>query len=196
MWHHNIGMCDPDGGEPRVYPTRHFFGGSGSLADLADFTAGQHCQATAAHELGHFLVNWQQGARMLSIFIREDPGNHIPKGCVSFEHPAGPTSRPVLIGGAAGERACDRWLHDRGLWTPARALYGEMQGEGDRRAAQEVDPTLTFDGGPNDYSHLQDESDRILDDVWPLLQRGLEHFTGFAEYTGDEMCALLGIPNN
>jgi hypothetical protein len=196
MWHDNIGVENLDGTGHEVFPTRALFTGEGALGELADFTAGQHLQAVAAHELGHFLVNWKLGAWMTRISVQEDPGNVIPKGVVSFVHPDGEESRPVLIGGAAGERAADRWLHEQGLWTPARAVYGELQGSNDRQAARTADPSITFDGGPNDYRHLQDEADRILDETWPLLVRGLKHFHDFAAYTGDEMCGLLGIPNN
>lgn len=196
MWHTNIGVWNPDGPGHRVFPTRALFTGAGELADLADFTAGQHLQAVAVHELGHFLVNWKLGAQLFRISVQDDPGNVIPKGVVSFSHPDGDTARPVLVGGAAGERACDRWLREQGLWTPARAVYGELQGITDREDARAADPSLTFDGGPNDYRHLQDEADRILDETWPLLVRGLKHFGDFAEYTGDAMCGLLGIANN
>lgn len=196
MWHTNIGVMDPDGSGHKLFPTRAYFTGTGTLAELTGFTAGRHLQAVAAHELGHFLVNWKLGAWMFGISVQEDPGNTIPKGVVHFSHPDGNEARPVLVGGAAGERACDRWLHEMGLWTPGRAVYGELQGSADREAALKADPALTFDGGPNDYRHLQDEADWVLDEVWPLLLRGLEHFRDFAEYTGDEMCALLSIPNN
>lgn len=196
MWHHNIGVENLDGTGHKAFPTRTYFAGTGALAELAAFTAGQHLQAVAAHELGHFLVNWKLGARMIRITVREDPGNVIPKGAVTHVPPDGNTARPVLVGGAAGERACDRWLRENGLWTQARAVYGELQGSTDRGDALKADPTLTFDGGPNDYRLLQDEADRVLDEVWSLLLRGLEHFRDFAEYTGDEMCALLGIANN
>lgn len=196
MWHTNIAMAEPDGTGHRSFPTRAHFTGDGVLHELADLTDAQHLQAVAAHELGHFLVQWKLGARMFGIFVRDGGDNVIPTGEVSFIHPDGDASRPVLIGGAAGERACDRWLRERGLWTPARAVYGEVQGEADRQAAQQKDPTITFDGGPNDYRHLQDEADKILDDVWPLLVRGLKYFTRFAEYSGDAMCALIGIANN
>lgn len=195
MWHTNIAMTEPDGAGRQTFPTRAHFTGEGVLGELAGFTAAQHLQAVAAHELGHFLVNWRLGARMFDISVQDDPGNVIPKGSVSFTHPDGDTSRPVLIGGAAGERACNRWLHDQYLWTPARAVYGEIQGKTDREDALAVDPTITFDGGPNDYRYLQDEADELLDKVWPLLVEGLEHFHDFAEYSGDEMCALLGIVN-
>lgn len=196
MWHTNIAMAEPDGTGHQPFPTRAHFTGDGILHELADLTAAQHLQAVAAHELGHFLVNWKLGARMFGISVQENPGNVIPKGVVSLSHPDGDESHPVLIGGAAGERACDRWLREQGLWTPARAVYGEIQGEADRRAARKADPSITFDGGPNDYRHLQDAADLILDETWPLLVRGLRHFYDFAEYTGDEMCALLGIDNN
>jgi hypothetical protein len=195
MWHTNIGLAEPGETEHRTFPTRALFTGNGVLGELADFTAAQHLQSVAAHELGHFLVNWKLGARMFGISVMEDPSNVIPKGVVSFSHPDGDESRPVLIGGAAGERAYDRWLHEQDLWTPARAVCGEIQGKTDRGDALKADPTITFDGGPNDYRHLQDEADRILDAVWPLLLDGLEHFQDFAEYTGDEMCALLRIVN-
>lgn len=195
MWHTNIGMSEPDGTGHQVFPTRAHFTGNGVLEELADFTAAQHLQAVAAHELGHFLVSWKLGAEMRSISVQEAPGNVIPKGVVSYARPDGNESRPVLISGAAGERACNRWLHEQNLWTPARAVYGEIQGKTDREDALKADPTITFDGGPNDYRHLQDEADRILDKVWPLLVDGLEHFQDFAECTGDEMCALLGIVN-
>ena len=196
MWHTNIRMTNPGEAEGVVYPTRAHFTGDGTLAELADLTAAQHLQEVAAHELGHFLVGWKLGARRFGISVLDDPGNVIPKGVVSYVHPDGETSRPVLISGAAGERASDRWLREQGLWTPARAVYSEISGQRDREDAQKADPSITFDGGPNDYRHLQDEADRILDDVWPLLVRGLEHFTDFAEYMGTEMCTLLGIPNN
>lgn len=196
MWHHNIGVQNLDGTGHEVFPTRAHFTGAGTLTELAGFTPGQHLQAVAAHELGHFLVNWKLGGWMFSISVQEDTGNTIPKGVVSFYHPDGNEARPVLVGGAAGERACDRWLREMDLWTPARAVYGELQGSTDREGALQADPTITFDGGPNDYRALQDEADRVLDEVWPLLLRGLEHFRDFAEYTGDEMCALLGITNN
>lgn len=196
MWHTNIAMADPGETVGTVFPTRAHFTGDGVLHELADFTDAQHLQAVAAHELGHFLVQWRQGSWMHRIFVQEAPGNIIPKGEVSFSHPDGDRSRPVLIGGAAGERACDKWLHDQGLWTPARAVYGEIQGRTDREAAQQKDPSITFDGGPNDYRHFQDEADKILDDVWPLLLRGLKRFSSYAELSGDAMCALLGIANN
>lgn len=196
MWHTNIGVADPDGVVRTLFPTRTFFTGEGALADLADFTTAQHLQAVAAHELGHFLVNWRLGAWMTRISVQEDPGNAIPKGVVSFSRTDGDTARPVLVGGAAGERACDLWLREQGLWTPARAVYGELQGKTDRADALKADPSLTFDGGPNDYRHLQNAADEILSDVWPLLLRGLAHFGDFAEYTGDAMCGLLGIVNN
>jgi hypothetical protein len=196
MWHTNIGVADPDGAVRTAFPTRTFFTGAGALGEVADFTPAQHLQGVAAHELGHFLVNWRLGARMARISVREDPGNVIPSGAVSFVHPDGDTARPVLVGGAAGERAYDIWLREQGLWTPGRAVCGELQGESDRRAALEADPTITFDGGPNDYRRFQNAADEILSDVWPLLLRGLGHFTDFAEYTGDAMCGLLGIDNN
>lgn len=196
MWHMNVGLENTDGTGHEVFPTRHLFTGGGTLAELSDMTPAQHIQNAAAHELGHFLVNWKLGAWIWRIAVEESPGNVIPSGVVSFSHPDGDTARPVLIGGAAGERAADRWLREQGLWTPGRALFAELQAKTDRRAALEADPTLTFDGGPNDYRLLQDEADRILDEVWPLLRRGLRHFTDFASYSGDAMCALLGIANN
>lgn len=120
----------------------------------------------------------------------------IPKGVTVFRYPGDDWKRSLLVGGAAGDRACDRWLHEGKLWNPARAIYSEIQGKTDREEAQREDPSTTFDGGPNDYRHLQDEADKALDEVWPLLQRGLAHFDSYAEYTGDRMCELLGIVNN
>lgn len=196
MWHTNLGVAEEDGTGHRVYPTRALFDGVGILADLADFTTAQHLQMAAAHELGHFLINWKTGAYMRLISVQESPGNVIPAGVVSLDHPDGETSHAVLVGGAAGERAADRWLREEGLWTPARAVYGELQGETDRTDAQRIDPSITFDGGPNDYRLLQDEADKILEDVWPVLMRGLKHFSTYAKYTGDAMCCLLGIANN
>lgn len=196
MWHTNITMNGPDGTAQRTIPTRAHFTGNATLDELAGFTAAQHLQAVAVHELGHFLVAWKLGAWMARISVREADGNVVPKGFVSYTHPDGNGSRPTLVIGAAGERAFDKWLREQGLWTPSRAVYGEIQGLLDRDDALEADPTITFDDGTNDYRHLQDEADRVLDEVWPLLLRGLEHFGDFAEYTGDEMCARIGIFNN
>lgn len=195
MWHHNLGVADP-GAKHQIYPTRALFTGKGDLADLADFTQAQHLQAVTAHELGHFLVNWKQGAHMREFCIRDDRPNIIPKAVVSFAYPGAADVRLVLVGGAAGERACDRWLHEEGLWNPARAVYAEVQGQTDRKDALVEDPSLTFDGGPNDYRRLQDEADRILDEVWPQLRRGLSRLSRFVTLTGDEACILLGIKNN
>jgi hypothetical protein len=196
MWHTNIRMINPEGTEGTVFPTRAYFTGSGVLVEVADFTDTQHLQAIAAHELGHFLVNWKQGAWMHSISIQDGGRDIIPKGVTRFCYPGGEWKRSVLVGGAAGERACDRWLHEEKLWSRARAAYGEMQGRADRDEAVREDPSITFDGGPNDYQHLQDEADKVLDEVWPMLRRGLEHFNSYAEYTGDLMCVLLGVLNN
>lgn len=197
MWHTNIRMANPGEAEGVVFPTRTHFTGDGTLAEVADFTARQHLQAVAAHELGHFLVDWKLGAWIRGISVQDGGDNIIPKGLVEAAwSPVDGWQRLRLIGGAAGERACDRWLREQGLWTPARAVYGEIQGQEDRADALKADPSITFDGGPNDYRRLQDEADRILDEVWPLLLHGLKHFSTYAEYTGDEMCALLGTRNN
>lgn len=196
MWNTNVAMTAPGESHGEVFPTRAHFIGEGTLAELVGFTTAQHRQAVAAHELGHFLVHWKLGARVHSIAIEEDGENIIPGGVVSFSYPKSSEIRPILVGGAAGERACDRWLREQGLWTPARAVYGEIQGQTDRTDAQKQDPSITFDGGPNDYRHLQDEADQVLDDVWPLLLRGLGHFREYAAYTGDFLCRRIGICNN
>ena len=197
VWHTNIQTADSAETDPVVYPTRAYFTGTGNLDEIADLTEEQHIQAVAAHELGHFLVQWQQGAWMHSIAIRKGTGAQvIPAGVTAFAYPDGNHDRHIIIGGAAGERACDRWLHEENLWTTARAVYGEIQGLTDRQDACQIDPSITFDGGPNDYRHFQDEADRALGQVWPLLRSGLAHFTNYAEYTGDQMCQLLGISNN
>jgi hypothetical protein len=195
VWHHNLGVADP-GEKHRIYPTRALFTGTGELADVADFTQAQHIEAVAVHELGHFLVNWKLGAYMRSFSIRDAPSNVIPDAEVCFSYPDTVDARRILVGGAAGERACDRWLREEGLWTPARAVYAEVQGQTDRQDALAEDPSITFDGGPNDYSLLQDEADGLLDEMWPLLRRGLPGFCDFVRLTGDAACSMLGIRNN
>lgn len=197
MWYTNIRMADSWNDPLEAFPTRTQWTGSrGELASLADFTPAQHLQAVAAHEFGHFLVNWKLGAHMTEISLQDSSPNPVPRGMVSITYAAANKRQHALVGSAAGERACDRWLREEGLWTLDRSLYAEIQGKTDRRGALDHDPSITFDGGSNDYRKLQDEADAILDEVWPLLRSGLTCFDGFARYTGDQMCALLGIDNN
>lgn len=194
MWYTNMHFAE-EGGGYEVFPTRAHFTGSGNWTEVADFTQDQHVRAVVVHELGHFLVNWKLGAYMLGFRMLSGGPGLFPKAVVT-SRARDDWTRQWLVSGAAGERACERWLHEEELWTPARAVYAEIMGMDDREAALARDPSLTFDGGPNDYRHLQDEADLILDEVWPVLRRGLPRFTTFGELTGDNACARLGIKNN
>lgn len=197
MWHVNLGFAGP-GGELEPYPTRTRFPGGRSVIEEADLSPEQHIRAALAHEFGHFLVNWRLGAVMQALSVQNpEPGRISSRGVVRF-HYLGGAGRAwrTLVGGAAGERACDRWLREEGLWNPARAVYAEILARHDRRDALLLDPSITFLEGPGDYRAFQDEADRLLEGLWPLLRRGLLTLQGPVTLSGDEVCHLLGIENN
>jgi hypothetical protein len=195
-WHHNVDI----GGVP--YPLRtlapdDLASGDYKTYGSMTFAPDQGRRMAAAHELGHLLTARHFGLRMDSLTLGAslDGEQHQVSGSFIAAHHADQPSRDLAVMFAAGERAANLWLFHERLWTPVRAMAVELMADRDRTAAAALLPAVTFDGGPDDYSHLHDAADRTLSLYWDRLTTALDTVVTRDQWTGDEIAALAGLDN-
>lgn len=156
----------------------------------------------AHHEAGHAVLALLEGmpVRRATLVSNEKHAAHVEFG--PMEGPWWPYA--VML--AAGERAGDRWLHEAGLWTPARAWNAERTCGSDRRKAEETVPepaTLIFGALPAGaqpqhnvahYQALQDEADVWLRVHWPSVQKLAAAMIEHRELSAQQISDVTGIP--
>lgn len=164
---------------------------------------------SATHEAGHAALWASLGVPLARVWVRTvteavaaDGSGSAAGGVVAGGE--GSTSIPhlgAMASAAAGERAADRWLHENGLWTEARAWVVERHSMDDRVYAfrlvaknPESKDRLTFGerpGHPLDYATAHDEADARLEELWPGVLRIANALVAKRELNDDEVRYLL-----
>lgn len=139
--------------------------------DVANVTDEQWRDLLCVHEAGHFVVGRQLGLPAVWAEVVVSRNDH--RAVVSFDPwREGTAWRDVAVMAAAGEQAVLRWLHESGLYTPARGWVAEMTGMGDRTSVQEASltPLSVHTDDPtaeHDWRYLCTAARRRLAVCWP-----------------------------
>ncbi|MBD3004767.1 hypothetical protein [Streptomyces sp. 5-10] len=173
--------------------------GTYNSADLAGMDEEQSWLASAAHELGHAAAHLRYGVHVMSVDLyrsvdlwdSESPRAEVSTWMTNDQL----TSRGALVASAAGERAQDRWLREKGLWTPVRSLEVEVAARTDRFSVVRMDPRVGFGDTEIDYADLMAEADAVLADFWTRLEACVPALLAAGSWSGDEVASRLGVVN-
>lgn len=198
VWHDELVI---DG---RPYPTRHSTPdlGPSSHAYLSDLTDAQLDSLRAVHESAHAVAGLAAGAYVH--YARIDTTAGLRNASSGGQGPVfgGDTRTCNLSDGlgfailmGAGERAEDRWLRERDLWTPVRAVGIELGAYSDRGHVLDLNPHMGFEGGLNDYSVVHHFADRFVSEHWDAITAVAAALATRLHLTGDEISDLAGLPN-
>ncbi|KJY38133.1 hypothetical protein [Streptomyces sp. NRRL S-495] len=165
-------------------------------------------EAVATHEAGHAVLALHLGARLTSVSVADDhgrgPGAPGPAGRVDYEPDTAEPVRSILLAGAAGERAQDRWLRQADLWTEDRAWVVEILADQDRaviertvRLAHPDGPTYGVSDDPAvDLAALHDHVDVWLHDLWDQVMALAAALNRRGTLTGAQAAAVIGLTVN
>lgn len=193
-------------------PTRHpepaCWGRVTTTTEVLALDSEQSLLMSATHEAGHAALWASMGVPLARVWVRTVAEAVAAEGSGSAAGGvvAGGSSTPIphlgaMAAAAAGERAEDRWLHENGLWTEARAWVVERHSMHDRVYAfrlvskdPESEDRLTFGeqpGHPLDYATAHDEADARLEELWPAVLRISNALASKRELKDDDIRRLL-----
>lgn len=197
VWHDDLVIDD------RPYPTRHPApaGAVYSGEYLGDLTYGQRDHLRAVHEAAHAVAILAAGGCVHEVWtsLTEDLRGQDPSdsgviggrtdGCGL------PDALAFVVFQGAGERAEDRWLRERALWTPSRAVGVELGAYGDRQGLLHHNPHIGFGTGTDDYLVVHHLADEFLAQHWHAVLAVAEPLAARLRLTGAETADLAGMPN-
>ncbi|MFD0509261.1 hypothetical protein ACFQ0G_53120 [Streptomyces chiangmaiensis] len=196
-WHTGMDI----NGQP--YPTRHHAPDYGSNSDAyhSDLTNQQRDQMRAIHEAAHAVAGLAAHAHIhhakisttavLKNAAPSDTG--IKSGDVFACNITGGHDIAVFLG--VGERAEDHWLHQKNLWTPARAVGIELGATGDRRHFLALNPHFGFGADHNDYRVVHDLADQFVSQRWKAITAVADELVERLHLPGERIAELAQIPN-
>lgn len=172
----------------------------GTLKDLLSLSTHQMREMCAAHEAGHAVafLHLPCPRRLHHLWIPDEYEislNSYIRGETQIEGSYEEDGWPHVVALAAGERASDRWLREKGLWTPQSSVANEILAQSDRDYAVKIYPDLTFGYGGVDYGVAHDEADRLLEKTWAYVLKGIPPLLRGGFVWGDLFCREIGLTN-
>ncbi|MFF2074619.1 hypothetical protein ACFVXG_07670 [Kitasatospora sp. NPDC058162] len=160
-------------------------------------------KAVAIHEAGHAVLALHLGTRLTSVSVADNLGREegTAAGRTSYEPGQITPMRNVLLVSAAGERAQDRWLREKGLWSPERAWVVEILAAQDRsvidqcvRPARPGGLTYGVSCDPTaDLAALHDHVDMWLHGLWEQVTALADALNQRGTLTGAQAAAVTGL---
>ncbi|CUU61131.1 hypothetical protein Ga0074812_15721 [Parafrankia irregularis] len=189
-WH----RLDTDDGLYRTAhrPPVHLLAPAGiSTRDVAALTETQWRDLVCMHEAGHFVIGQRLGlpAICAEVAISADED----RGQVRFgPWEDGTNWVDVAVMNAAGQQAAMMWLHQSGLYTPARGWVAEMAGMRDRTGtvAASALPLSVHTNDPtawHDWRQLCATARRLLDECWPTVTAVAAALADRGHLTADDL---------
>lgn len=157
-------------------------------------------EANAWHEAAHTVLYLWSGVVVEYVTLDIADERHVSGGqamtmVAPYDLPLG----QAIVCLAVGERAEDRWLAQRGLWTPVRAWAVERHAYRDRAAAADLlhrgmSATMTFGTDPGagtDYATYLTDADAALNDAWDDVEALAHELLRTRHLTGDQATAVI-----
>lgn len=173
-WHYDMNLFGD------VYPLRYYtddFGrlsGAQAVTNIINLPDRLAPYERAIHEAGHAVAALTHG-----IHPKYIDGAHTNLGPLSAF-----SADALVCCFGAGERAVDRWLHNRDLWTPLRAAAVECSAYADRATLRKY---LII----NDYLEVHDFADEFLTRNWPAVTAVAEALVTSPALTGEQIASIV-----
>lgn len=169
------------------YPVRTDYVPDGrqyTSVEAMDFGPDLLREGAAWHEAGHAVAAHHMGVDVHEVVldnVRAGHGHARLGICAPY--------MKQLIS-PCGERAQDRWLREKDLWTPLRSVAVETMAKMDRDCFLSEFPKFGFGDKEHDYAELMDDADEFLDDVWHHVGAVARELLCRTVLTGDDVIRL------